>query len=106
MTTYVDIPIIDYPIYDLTIPLEGNSYILEFTYVERMKLYTISLFDSDRNPIILGEALVPSYPIFLDYAIPNMTGAFYLLPKQSIVGEPYKEFPDQIAQYYYLVYAY
>ena len=106
MTTYVDIPIIDYPFYDMSVSLEGNSYILEFIYVDRMKLYTISMYDSDKNPIVLGEALVPNYPIFQDYALENLTGAFYLIEKSTLQREAYKEFPENLSQYYYLVYAY
>ena len=105
MTSYVDIPIIDEPFYDLSIALEGNSYILEFTYNERMRLYTFSLYDAERNPIILGECLVPEYPIFEDYAIENLTGYFYLTKKSTLVSEPYKEFPDSLSQFYYMVYA-
>ena len=104
MTTYVDIPIIDEPYYDLSISLEGNSYIIEFTYNERMSLYTIALYDAERNPIILGEGLVPEYPIFLDYAIENLTGYFLLTKKSTLVSEPYKEFPDKLSEFYYMMY--
>lgn len=103
---YVDIPIVDEPYYDLSISLEGNSYILKFTYVERMGLYTLSLYDSDRNPIILGEALVPEYPIMLDYALSNLTGFFFLTRKSVLIAEPYKTYPDKLSEYYDMVYCY
>lgn len=106
MTTYVDIPIIDYPLYEMSVSLEGNSYILEFTYVERMKLYTISMYDSDKNPLVLGEALIPNYPIFQDYALADLSGAFYLIDKSALQSEAYKLYPENLSQYYYLVYAY
>ena len=104
MTSYVDIPIIDEPFYDLSIALEGNSYIIEFTYNERMSLYTISLYDAERNPIVLGEGLVPEYPIFFDYALENLTGYFLLTKKSTLISEPYKEFPDKLSEFYYMVY--
>ncbi len=106
MTNYVDIPLLDEPFYDLSISLEGNSYIVEFTYNERMSLHTLSLYDAERNPIVLGVGLVPEYPILLDYAIPNMTGYFLLTRKPSNISEPYKVYPDQLSQYYYLVYVF
>lgn len=106
MANYVDIPIIDEPFYDLSISLEGNSYIIEFTYNERMSLYTLSLYDAERNPIVLGVGLVPEYPILLDYAIPEMTGYFLLTRKPTNISEPYKLYPDQLSQYYYLVYVF
>ena len=104
MASYVDIPIRDEAFYDLSISLEGISYILEFTYNERMELYTLSLYDSERNPIVLGVGLVPEYPILLDYAIPRMTGYFFLTRKSMNISEPYKLYPDQLSEYYYLVY--
>ena len=104
MANYVDIPIIDEPFYNLSISLQGNSYIIEFTYNERMSLYTLSLYDAERNPIVLGVGLVPEYPILLDYAIPEMTGYFLLTRKPTNISEPYKLYPDQLSQYYYLVY--
>lgn len=106
MANYIDIPIQDEPFYDLSISLQGNSYILEFTYNERMSLYTMSLYDAERNPIVLGVGLVPEYPILLDYAIPDMTGYFLLTRKPTNISEPYKLYPDQLSQYYYLMYVF
>ena len=106
MPNYIDVPLLDEPFYDLSISLQGNSYILEFTYNERMSLYTLSLFDAERNPIVLGVGLVPEYPILLDYAIPNMTGYFLLTRKPTNISEPYKLYPDQLSQYYYLMYVF
>ena len=106
MPNYIDVPLLDEPFYDLSISLQGNSYILEFTYNERMSLYTMSLYDAERNPIVLGVGLVPEYPILLDYAIPNMTGYFLLTRKPTNISEPYKLYPDQLSQYYYLMYVF
>lgn len=105
-TRYVDIPIIDSPFYDMSISLEGNSYIIEFTYVERIQLYTMALFDSDNNPIVQGVAVVPEYPIMLEYALPNLTGSFLLTRKSANFAEPYKEFPDRLSEYYWMMYVY
>ena len=103
---YVDIPIIDDPFYDLSISFEGNSYIMQFVYNERMQLYTMSLFDSDNVAIVQGVGLVPEYPITIDYAIPNLSGYFLLTKKATLISEPYKTFPDKLSEYYWLVYAY
>ena len=103
---YVSIPLDPSSFYGLSISLEGNSYNIDFTYNERAELYFISLFDADNNPIVTGEALVPEYPIFLDYFLPNLTGYFWLARKGTLTGEPYKEFPDKISEYYNLFYIY
>ena len=101
---YVSLVLSEDVFYEYSVSLEGNSYILQFVYNERASLYFLSLFTAERVPVVLGEALVPSYPIFIDYALPDLTGYFYLQEKASITGEPYKEFPDRINEYYDLFY--
>lgn len=103
---YVDLLLDDSPIYEYSVSLEGNSYIIEMIFNERSQLYYMSLYDADRNPIVLSAALVPGYPIMLDYALPNLTGFFLLIQKGTLESEPYKEFPDKLTQYYSFVYTY
>lgn len=103
---YVDLLLDDSPIYEYSVSLEGNSYIIEMIYNERSQLYFMSLYDADRNPIVLSAALVPGYPIMFDYALPNLTGFFLLIQKGTLESEPYKEFPDKLNQYYSLVYTF
>lgn len=103
---YVDLLLDDSPIYEYSVSLEGNSYIIEMIFNERSQLYFMSLYDADRNPIVLSAALVPGYPIMLDYALPNLTGFFLLIQKGTLQSEPYKEFPDKLSQYYSLVYTF
>ena len=103
---YVDLLLDDSPIYEFSASLEGNSYIIEMIYNERSSLYFMSLYDADRNPIVLSAALVPGYPIMFDYALPNLTGFFLLIQKGTLESEPYKEFPDKLKQYYSLVYTF
>lgn len=103
---YVSLPLFADTVYEYGIALQGDSYIVEFVYVERMKLYLLNLYDADRNPIVTGEALVPNYPMFFDYAIYPLTGYFYMYEKADILSEPYKTYPDKIDEYYSLVYVY
>ena len=103
---YVDLLLDDSPIYEYSVSLEGNSYIVEMIFNERSQLYFMSLYDADRDPIVLSAALVPGYPIMFDYALPNLTGFFLLIQKGTLESEPYKEFPDKLKQYYDLVYTY
>jgi hypothetical protein len=103
---YVDLLLDDSPIYEFSASLEGNSYIIEMIYNERSSLYFMSLYDADRNPVVLSAALVPGYPIMFDYALPNLTGFFLLIQKGTLESEPYKEFPDKLSQYYSLVYTF
>jgi len=103
---YISLPLFADPYYSYPIALQGSSYILEFIYNERTQLYSLSLFDSESNPIVVGEALVPNYPIFKDYAIFPLTGFFWMEEKADIISEPYKAYPDSLDQYYNLYYLY
>lgn len=97
---YVVIPLFDAPFYDQSVTLESQSYILEFQYIERTELYTLTIYSSDRTLILAGVAVTPSYPIIRDYAIPGLTGYFMLVPKAVENNEAYKSFPDKINEYY------
>lgn len=103
---YVSLPLFSDPRYEYSIALQGNSFILEFIYNERLELYCFSLYDADRNPIVLGEALVPHYPMFFEYAIYPLTGYFYLYEKANIQSQAYKLYPDKINEYYQFSYVY
>lgn len=105
-TNYVNIPLFADPFYSYSISLEGNSYILQFLYNERAELYYLSLFDVENNPLVQGEALVPNYPIFKDYAILALNGWFWLEEKADIITEPYKTYPDKLNEYYNMYYIY
>lgn len=103
---YIAMPLFPDPFYTYTIAFQGDSYIFEFIYNERAKLYFINLLDADNNPIVMGESLIPNYPLFLDYAIFPLTGFIWMEEKADIVSEPYKVYPDSIDQYYSLYYIY
>lgn len=103
---YVSLPLFSDPDYEYGIALQGNSYILRFIYNERMKMYTFSLYDAEGLPIVTGEALVPSYPMFFDYTLFPLTGYFYLSEIANIETEPYKRYPDRLDKYYNFYYIY
>ena len=63
---YVALPLFSDAEYEYTVALQGTSYTLRFIYNERMKFYTISLLSADLVPIVMGEALVPSYPMLFE----------------------------------------
>lgn len=102
----VSLPLYNEADYQYGVSLEGNSYVLEFIYNERCKLYFLSLFSSDLEPIVQGIAVTPSYPIMIDYALPNLSGWFWLEVKSELLSEPYKTYPQDIDQYYNFYYSY
>lgn len=103
---FVTLPLFSDPYYSYSIALEGNSYIFEFLYNERMQLYTFSILTADNVPLLQGEAVVPYYPILADYVIPNLSGIMWMELKSEMNPESYKQYPDKIDQYYNLWYVY
>lgn len=102
----VALPLFDDPSYSYNVSLEGNSYNLKFEYNERDGLYFLSLSDVDNNLIVGGVALVPNYPILLDYPILTLSGFIWMDEISDIIFEPYKQYPDKLSQYYTLSYSY
>lgn len=106
MINYVNIPLFSDPFYDYSISLEGNSYIVQFVYNERSKLYYLNLLDADNNPIVMSCAVIPLFPIMKDYAILNLSGFFWMEPKSDLNLDIYEEYPDKINEFYNMYYVY
>lgn len=101
---YVSLPLFDEPDYNYAVNLQGQSYILDFKYNERSQLYFLSVYTAENVPIILGVALVPTYPITKDNALFPLTGFFWMEEKAAILSEPYKVYPDKVNEYYNFFY--
>lgn len=101
---YLKLPLFSDADYNYSVNLQGNSYILDFKYNERAAMYFLSLYTADDVPIVEGHALVPTYPIFLDYSLFPLTGYFWMEEKAAIISEPYKAYPDKIDEYYNFYY--
>jgi len=104
MTTYtsVNLPLFSDYFYEYSISLQDDNdvYIIEIQYNDYSKKWFMSLYTEDRSLIIAGLALLPKYPIAIDYILPNLTGFFWLYPIPSITSEKYKEVPEALSQYY------
>lgn len=101
---YVSLPLFDEPDYNYAVNLQGQSYILDFKYNERAQLYFLSVYTAENVPIILGVALVPTYPVTKDNALFPLTGFFWMEEKAAILSEPYKVYPDKVNEYYNFFY--
>lgn len=97
---YVDLPLYADSFYSYSVSLENVSYTIEILYNERQKLWHMSLFTEDGDPIIQGIALVPQYPILQGYLIDGLTGFFWLTPIPSLTSEKYITEPESLNQYY------
>lgn len=103
---YVEVPLYPDTFYTYSMSLEGTTYVLEFLYVEKLGLYLMSIFTSNREPLVRGVGVVPEYPIMGQYSVPGLSGFFLLINKAEEENEPYKRYPDKISEYYDMVYVY
>lgn len=103
---YVKLPLFEDQDYEYQVSLEGNSYVYRVYYNTRAALWFWELRIEGGEYIIRGEALVPNYPIGIDYILPNLSGYFWMEPIQTLNTESYKQYPELIAQYYNLYYIY
>lgn len=102
---YTNIPLYQEPDYEYIITLERVAVKIRFYFNERMQQWIIDLRYADNTPIVLGEALVPNYPLFADYLLGELSGNFWLEPigknQNETVFNPY-----ELNQYYKLFYVY
>lgn len=101
---YVNLPLYPDSDYEYTISLERTAYKIRIYFNRRIEQWIIDLSYANNDPIVLGEALVPLYPIFYDYDI-ELSGFFWLEP----IGKNQNETvinPFELSQYYKLYYVY
>jgi len=98
----VNVPLTDeYPCYEFRVDLEEVGYICIVKYNERADRWTLDIYDIDRNPLRLGQMLLPGYPLFRGAAgrVDGFPlGKFYLLdmadkgrtPGETGLGKDFK----------------
>lgn len=107
-TTYIEVSLPLYTdfYYSYTAGLEDNTYTLDFKYNSWSKKWFLSLFDEDGNALVESLALIPKYPVGVNYIIAGLSGYFLLYPIPSVTSDKYTDSPEDIAQYYTLSYIY
>lgn len=96
---YVPMPLYEDASYTYRISLEGNSYVFNVYFNERLNGWFFELYEEGGVPVILGERLVANYPILLDYAFESLTGYIWLEPIGSSV-ERYRTDPFLLSKYF------
>jgi hypothetical protein len=101
---YVNLPLYDEEDYFYYVPLERTSYKLRIYYNSRIQGWILDLMEGNDEPIVMGMALVPNYPIAGDY-LTSLTGFFWLeaigAEKNETIINPY-----ELWKYYRLFYIY
>lgn len=99
-----ELPLYADPDYSYVVSLDRIAYRIRFYYNERMQQWVIDLRYANGDPVILGEAVVEQYPMFLDYAT-ELTGYFWLEPIGKNQNETVSN-PFHLSKYYKLFYYY
>jgi hypothetical protein len=101
---YVYIPLFPDPNYEMIVSLERTAYKIRAYYNERMQAWIMDLRYVDNTPLVLGQRIVPNYPLMLDYDLP-LTGYFWLEAIGDNINETVSN-PFELNQYYRLYYIY
>lgn len=91
--------------YNYQISLEGNSYLVRIYYNERMQGWGFDLALEGGGNIVVGERLVPHYPLLADYVKPNLTGFLWLEPIGGSI-EKFREEPQNLHKWFRLYYVF
>ena len=107
-TVYVEIPLYDDRKYMYGVSLEGVSYILSFHWNQKAKQWSMDIRLEDRTEIAMGVALVPQYPMLIDYPLEEigMSGYFLLMPVNSSISSQITEEKDMMPTFFKLFYVY
>lgn len=102
---FVNLPLYSAAFYSYSISLERVSYTIKFRYITRTQRWVFDLYTRDKQPVLLGQAIIPNYPISLDYVTP-LSGFFWLTPLPDV--DPYKaeQYPRDLDKYYSFDYVY
>lgn len=103
---YVNMPLFEDEFYSYSISLENQSYIIKIYYNRRERRWYMDIFYPDEVPLILGMALVPDYPMAMEYPIDNFNGFFWLEENPAIGTNKIDQYPRHLHKYYRFFYIY
>ena len=102
----IRLPLFNDPHYSYSVNLEGNTYILEFLFLERLQDWVLTLKDSEQNVLVRNQRLTQDTLLFRDYRLPNLSGGFYFTQtsKQITADQAYEniENPKGFFNLYYI----
>lgn len=75
----IELPFYSDIYYTFTTILEQKTFNIEIQFVSFSESWNISILDEDQEPVLMNQALVPSYPIDLPYAA-GVEGFLFLEP--------------------------
>ena len=101
---FVTLPLHSDEDYQYTIALEKVAYNIRLYYNFRMEQWVMDLRYANNEPLVLGVAIVPNYPMLVDYILP-LSGMFWLEPIGKKQNETITN-PFELNKYYNFFYIY
>ena len=80
------------------IVLNGVAYLIRFTYNDTKDYWKFSLYNSLKEPIVLGIKIVPNFPLNLFYGVTKLPdGVLGVMTKKPRIGR--NDFKDGSARF-------
>lgn len=107
-TILVEMPLYTDLKYRYGMSLQGQSLQFTFYWNARGAQWHMDMRMEDQTPIILGYALVPQYPMMVDYNLEDigLTGYFLLLPVNATISNKITEESSVMPEFFSLFYTY
>lgn len=99
----IELPLYADEDFTYTVALEDNAYDLRIYYNRRMEKWFLELLRDDGTEVIMGLGLSAYYPIASGYNFEDLTGFFWLQPKNYGEDEAAVN-PVKLSEYYKLFY--
>jgi hypothetical protein len=105
---FIEMPLYPDLKYRYGLSLEGQSWQFTFYWNTRCSQWHMDLRLEDQTPVLLGYALVPQYPMGLDYNLEDfgLTGFFLLLPINAVISNKITEESNSMPEFFTLFYVY
>ncbi|CRM19244.1 phage baseplate plug family protein [Pseudomonas sp. 8 R 14] len=107
-TVSIEMPLYTDSKYRYGIALEGQSWQFTFYWNERCGQWQMDLRKDDQTPVLLGYALVPQFPMCVDYNLEDygLTGYFLLLPINATISGKITDGSSIMPEFFSLFYVY
>lgn len=107
-TVFVEMPLYTDEKYRYGISLEGISWQFTFYWNGKSKTWHMDIRSEEQVPLVLGQALVPQYPMLVDYNLEEsgMSGYFLLMPVNIALVSQSTDDLSVIPEFFKLYYVY
>lgn len=94
------------PYYTYNTTLNRVAYNITMRFSNRERCWYMDIRTRDNEPVILSVKLVPYYPMLQGYQLGDLTGYLLLFPLVESNLNKLETQPENIADYFELVYVY